>query len=167
MGYILDSIKALFTKNTTNAASVSGARVPIVSADGTPIGNDSLANLASVLGAISLLRCAKFTSSNTAIKLCTFGARASCLFRVNFFGAVNYTSNSLLYVFKRDGTFGGTKSDIYGTFDHKVYYKTDGSIYVENNVNFDISVLSCSNAATINFEIVESIPSDATELSIS
>lgn len=50
MGYILDSIKALFTKNTTNAASVSGARVPIMSADGTPIGNDSLANLASVLG---------------------------------------------------------------------------------------------------------------------
>lgn len=50
MGYILDSIKALFTKNTTNAASVSGARVPIMSADGTPIGNDSMANLASVLG---------------------------------------------------------------------------------------------------------------------
>lgn len=53
MGYILDSIKALFTKNTTNAASVSGARVPIMSADGTPIGNDSLANLASVLGALT------------------------------------------------------------------------------------------------------------------
>ena len=50
MGCILDSIKALFTKNTTNAASVSGARVAIMSADGTPIGNDSLANLASVLG---------------------------------------------------------------------------------------------------------------------
>ena len=53
MGYILDSIKALFTKNTTNAASVSGARVPIMSADGTPIGNDSLANLASVLGVVA------------------------------------------------------------------------------------------------------------------
>lgn len=52
MGYILDSLKALFTKNTTNAASVSGARVPIMSADGTPIGNDSLANLASVLGGV-------------------------------------------------------------------------------------------------------------------
>lgn len=54
MGYILDSIKALFTKNTTNAASVSGARVPIMSSDGTPIGNDSLANLASVLGVVKL-----------------------------------------------------------------------------------------------------------------
>lgn len=50
MSYILDSIKALFTKNTTNAASQSGARVPIMSADGTPIGVDTMANLASVLG---------------------------------------------------------------------------------------------------------------------
>ena len=114
-----------------------------------------------------MLRYANFTSGTTAIKLCTLGARSSCLFSVNFFGSVNYTSNSLLYVFKRDATFGGTKSDISGTFDHKVYYKTDGSIYIENNVNFDISVLSCSNAATINFESVGSIPSDATELSIS
>lgn len=55
MGKITEAIKALFTRNTTNAASVSGARVPFVQQDGTPIGNDSLANLASVLGGVYML----------------------------------------------------------------------------------------------------------------
>ena len=50
MGYLTNAIKALFTRNTTNAASVSGARIPIVEQNGNPIGNDSMANLASVLG---------------------------------------------------------------------------------------------------------------------
>ena len=50
MGYLTNAIKALFTRNTTNAASVSGARIPIVEQNGSPIGNDSMANLAAVLG---------------------------------------------------------------------------------------------------------------------
>ena len=50
MGYLTNAIKALFTRNTTNAASVSGARIPIVEQNGNPIGNDSMSNLAAVLG---------------------------------------------------------------------------------------------------------------------
>ena len=62
MGYLTNAIKALFTRNTTNAASVSGARVPIVEQNGNPIGNDSMANLAAVLGAVK--RGGTLTSSN-------------------------------------------------------------------------------------------------------
>lgn len=65
MSYILDSIKALFTKNTTNAASQSGARVPIMSADGTPIGVDTMAGLASVLGVIQYEIGTKTLPNNT------------------------------------------------------------------------------------------------------
>ena len=52
MSYLEDAFKALFTRNTTNAASVSGARVPFVEQNGAPIGNDSIANFASVLGGV-------------------------------------------------------------------------------------------------------------------
>ena len=52
MGRLTNAIKALFSKNTTNAASASGARVPIVDVSGDPIGNASMADLASVLGGI-------------------------------------------------------------------------------------------------------------------
>lgn len=54
MGRLTNAIKALFSKNTTNAASASGARVPIVDVSGDPIGNTSMADLASVLGAATL-----------------------------------------------------------------------------------------------------------------
>ena len=54
MGLVTEAIKRMFSRNTTNAASQSGARVPIVNVNGDPIGNDSLANLASVLGVLPL-----------------------------------------------------------------------------------------------------------------
>ena len=50
MGLVTEAIKRMFSRNTTNAASQSGARVPIVNVNGDPIGNDSLANFKSVLG---------------------------------------------------------------------------------------------------------------------
>lgn len=56
MGYLTNAIKALFTRNTTNAASVSGARIPIVEQNGNPIGNDSMSNLAAVLGVPPFVR---------------------------------------------------------------------------------------------------------------
>ncbi len=55
MGRLTNAIKALFSKNTTNAASASGARVPIVDVSGDPIGNTSMADLASVLGGMQMV----------------------------------------------------------------------------------------------------------------
>ena len=52
MGLFTEAVKRMFSRNTTNAASQSGARVPIVNVNGDPIGNDSLANFASVLGGV-------------------------------------------------------------------------------------------------------------------
>jgi hypothetical protein len=50
MGLFRDSLKKWFYTNNSSAAS-SDARVPLLNADGTPKGSDTMVNLASVLGA--------------------------------------------------------------------------------------------------------------------
>lgn len=54
MGLFQDSLKKWFYTNNTNAAS-SDARVPLLNANGTPKGSDTMANLASVLGEIKMV----------------------------------------------------------------------------------------------------------------
>ena len=49
MGLFQDSLKKWFYTNNSSAAS-SDARVPLLNADGSPKGSDTMANLASVLG---------------------------------------------------------------------------------------------------------------------
>lgn len=103
MGKLIDAIKAMFTRNTTNAASVAGARIPFVQADGTPIGNDTIANLGSVLGGF------KYNGSCSS-----YGSSVS---EINTIGYYNVDSNltglpsdvqssGLLFVFPLNSTRG-------------------------------------------------------------
>lgn len=53
MGTFKDSLKKWFYTNNTNAAS-SDARIPLLNANGTPKGSDTIANISSVLNGIAI-----------------------------------------------------------------------------------------------------------------
>lgn len=55
MGRFTEAVKRMFSRSTTDVASLNNARVPFVDINGDPLGNDSIANLASVLGVYKLI----------------------------------------------------------------------------------------------------------------
>lgn len=89
MGLFQDSLKKWFYTNNSSAAS-SDARVPLLNANGTPKGSDTMANLASVLGGVYLSFSSGMstatTTANTPYNLLEIENNGTVLFLFSYAG---------------------------------------------------------------------------------
>ena len=165
MGYFTEAVKRMFSRNTTNAASQSGARVPIVNVNGDPIGNDSLANLASVLGGPMKLFVQRITTLEAGKYIKVVAGEQSLII-----SGCSSGSGSI---------FAHVTGYQYATSRHnwKVFYQNNIKLYVSNtesgvyyiknagdgSFRF-INLLGFGSNIPLTVEIVDSPSSEITEL---
>ena len=143
-----DLLKKWFYNNNSQAAS-SDARVALLNSDGTPKGSDTMANLASVLGATQQVIVE--LGGNAIISKTTRGGGVLLLAEngtsgANFVGYVNWASDMTNLLSDSHFTYGESSNGNY-----VLYYDSNYRLHLKYNrdVSYGHSVV------TINFLLIE------------